>query len=54
MCVCVADFYQTNAANAHDHPVCEPCPLGSTTEGSTDSQDITACGKNARIIIPID
>ena len=45
-CVCAVGYYQTVAATA-DAPVeCSACAVGSTTNGDTNSQDITACGKN--------
>ena len=52
-CVCAEDFYQTNTADVGEAPQCTACPLGSTTGGSTNSQDISACGKNGRRNISI-
>ena len=51
-CVCAADYYQTSDAGAALE--CKACPSGSTTEGNTNRQNINQCGKNGRIIIPID
>ena len=46
-CVCSANFYQTNAANTDEVPVCTACPLGSTTQ-SAGNTDISACGMNSK------
>ena len=43
-CVCGVGYYQTTSATTKDPPVCQACPAGSTTEGNTNSQDISACG----------
>ena len=51
--VCDMGYYQTAAGSANAAPTCQACPAGSTTTG-TNSQDISTCGKNAIIIIPID
>ena len=51
--VCEVGYYQTAPGSANAAPTCEACPVGSTTT-ATNSQDISTCGKNARIIIPID
>ena len=32
-----------------DPLVCQACPTGSTTQGGTNSQDISACGKNGKL-----
>ena len=52
-CVCVADFYQTAPATDIAPPDCTACPVGSTTIGNTNSDDISACGKDQRVIIAI-
>ena len=53
VCVCAVGYYQTTAANTDHSPVCTACLPGSTTQ-TTNSQDLSDCGKNARIFIPID
>ena len=45
-CVCPVGTYPST----NDPLVCMDCPAGSTTL-TTNSPDINACGKNARIII---
>ena len=53
-CVCAADYYQTTPATADEPAVCTDCPPGSTTNGETNSQDITGCSsKYGKIFIPI-
>ena len=53
-CVCAADYYQTTPATANEPAVCTDCPPGSTTNGETNSQDISGCsGEYGRIFIPI-
>ena len=52
-CVCAVGYYQTALGDADNPPTCTSCPYGTTTT-ATDSQDIHACGKNWRIIIPMD
>ena len=47
-CVCAAGYYQTTAAVGDNPPECTACPLGSTSTINS------ACGKNARIIFPVD
>ena len=49
--VCQVGYYQTSTDG--QSLVCEACPAGSTTT-ATDSQGISDCGKNSRIIIPIN
>ena len=53
-CVCVADAYQTNADQSDQPLQCAACPFGSTTGTNTNPQGIDACGKNGKLIIPID
>ena len=36
-----------------DPLVCQACPTGSTTQGGTNSQDISACGKNGKLSFQI-
>ena len=52
-CICAVGYYQTTAVNTDHPPVCAACLPGSTTQ-TTNSQDISDCGKNARIFLPID
>ena len=47
-CVCAAGYYETTAAVGDNPPGCTACPLGTTSTINS------ACGKNARITIPID
>ena len=49
--VCAENYYQTSTAN--DPLLCAACPTGSTTQGATNSQDISACGKYSKIMIII-
>ena len=41
-CVCAENYYETTPATTTDPPGCTACPLGSTTNGGTNSD---ACGK---------
>ena len=50
LCVCAETHYQTSDTDSD--LVCEACPTGSTT-GSTNSQNIDACCKYDKIVIPI-
>ena len=52
-CVCALNYYENTAGDANTAPVCTKCPPGSTTT-SINSKAIGDCGKNARIISPID
>ena len=52
-CVCAVGFYQNTPASAGVAPTCDACLSGTTTM-TTNSQDIAACCKNRRLIIPID
>ena len=52
-CICAVGYYQTTAATATTALECTACPFGSTTT-TINSQDISDCGNNERIIIPID
>ena len=51
--VCEVGYYETAAAGENTAPTCQACPAGSTTT-ATASSDISDCGKNANILIPID
>ena len=53
VCVCAEGYYQTAAGDADNSPVCTACPPGSITT-TPNSQSISACGNNVRIIISID
>ena len=44
VCVCAVDFYQTAPGIGDEPPQCTACPAGSTTNGNSNSQDISACG----------
>ena len=48
-CVCAEDYYQTSTGDGA--LVCAECPTGSSTNGATNSQDISACGRYSKIII---
>ena len=47
-CVCTEDYYQIASATDVNPPVCQACPVGSTTNGNTNSD---ACSKYGRIIL---
>ena len=53
VCICAVGYYQTATGSTTAAPTCNICPVGITTTG-TNSQDTSECGKNTRIIIPID
>ena len=53
VCICTVGYYQTATGSETAAPTCNICPVGTTTTG-TNSQDTSQCGKNTRIIIPID
>ena len=54
-CVCAADYYQTSDDGADQPLQCAKLAhLEAQQEGNTNPQGIAQCGKNARIIIPID
>ena len=45
LAICAEDYYQTSAEG--EALECQACPIGSTTQGVTNSQAMSACGKNS-------
>ena len=51
-CVCAAGYYQTAAGNTDNPPTCaQPAQLEAQPMETPNSQSISTCGKNARILI---
>ena len=49
-CVCAENYYETTPATTTDPPGCTACPIGSTTNGGTNSD---ACSKYVKTGIPL-
>lgn len=48
LAICAEDYYQTSTGG--NTLQCEACPIGSTTEGVTNSQAMSACGKCSKTL----